>query len=75
MFENDKRAGNYTENEKNVAYQRYINALSASVRGTGAVFLQRATKDVFTNNFNRRLLGVHKANHDLQIVVDQVCCV
>ena len=48
MFESDKRAGNYTENEKNMAYQRYINALSASVRGTGAVFLKRATKDVFT---------------------------
>ena len=73
MFESDVKIGNVGENEKKKAYQRYINALSASVRGTGAVFLKRATKDVFTNNFNRRLLGVHKANHDLQIVVDQVC--
>ena len=71
MFDCDKKR--FTEDEKKMAYQRYINALSASVRGTGAVFLKRATKDVFTNNFNRRLLEVHKANHDLQIVVDQVC--
>ena len=68
MFDCDKKR--FTEDEKKMAYQRYINALSASVRGTGAVFLKRATKDVFTNNFNRRLLEVHKANHDLQIVVD-----
>jgi hypothetical protein len=74
MMEMDKNIEDFSENEKCAAYQRYINALSASVRGTGAVFLKRATKDVFTNNFNRRLLGVHKANHDLQMVVDQVCC-
>ena len=74
MFESNQEIEKLTENEKKVAYQRYINALSASVRGTGAVFLKRATKDVFTNNFNRRLLGVHKANHDIQMVVDQVLC-
>ena len=72
MFENDKEIKNFSDDEKKEAYHRYINALSASVRGTGAVFLKRATKDVFTNNFNRRLLAVHKANHDIQIVVDQV---
>ena len=73
MFENDKPIEKLTESEKDEAYRRYLNALSVSVRGTGSVFLQRLTKDIFTNNFNRRLLGVHKANHDLQIVVDQVC--
>ena len=72
IFENDKEIKNFSDDEKKEAYQSYINALSASVRGTGAVFLKRATKDVFTNNFNRRLLAVHKANHDIQIVVDQV---
>ena len=72
MFESNQEIEKLSDNEKKVGYQRYINALSASVRGTGAVFLKRATKDVFTNNFNRRLLGVHKANHDIQMVVDQV---
>ena len=70
MFLSEKQIEDYSESEKEAAYIRYINALSASIRGTGAVFIQRAT--VFTNNFNRRLLGVHKANHDIQIVVDQV---
>ena len=75
MFESDKNLETFSAKEKHSAYQRYINALSASVRGTGTVFLKRETKDIFTNNFNRRLLGVHKANHDIQIVVDQVCCI
>jgi hypothetical protein len=73
MFENDKIFENISDEDKSAAYQRYINALSASVRGTGTVFLKRGTKDIFTNNFNRRILEVHKANHDIQIVVDQVC--
>ena len=72
MFEKDKSIEEYSLKEKREAYDRYTNALSASVRGTGSVFLQRETKDIFTNNFNRRLMGIHKANHDIQIVVDQV---
>jgi hypothetical protein len=72
MFSTDKQIENYTSAEKDCAYQRYINALSASIKGTGSVFLKRETKDLFTNNFNRQLMYVHKANHDIQIVVDQV---
>ena len=63
---------NLSNREKSEGYQRYINALSASIRGTGKVFLMRQPKDVLTNNFNRRLMSVHKANHDIQIVIDQV---
>jgi hypothetical protein len=73
MFSEDKKLEEYSEEEKNVAYERYIKALSASIRGTGSVFLKRDTKDIFTNNFNRRIMGIHQANHDVQIVVDQVC--
>ena len=72
MFTSDKELQSYSTKEKNDAYKRYLNALSASVRGTGAVFLKRGTKDVLTNNFNRKLMEIHKANHDIQIVVDQV---
>ena len=72
MFEREKNIEEYSLTEKREAYNRYTNALSASVRGTGSVFLKRETKDIFTNNFNRRLMGIHKANHDIQIVVDQV---
>ena len=70
MFNTDKLI--YTSMEKTAAYQRYINALSSSIKGTGSVFLKRDTKDLFTNNFNRKLMKVHKANHDIQMVVDQV---
>ena len=62
----------YSSEEKSAALERYRNALSASVRGSGTVFLKRNTCDLYTNNFNRRLLGIHKANHDIQIVIDQV---
>ena len=72
MFEGKINIENLSKKEKTDGYQRYLNALSASVRGTGAIFLQRNPKDVLTNNFNRRILGVHKANHDIQIVIDQV---
>ena len=72
MFKADKRIENYSTRERGDAYERYINALSVSIKGTGSIFLKRATKDLFTNNFNRRLMEVHKANHDIQMVVDQV---
>jgi hypothetical protein len=72
MFSTDNQLENYSSSEKDAAYHRYINALSASVRGTGSVFLKRDTKDLFTNNFNVQLMHLHKANHDIQIVVDQV---
>ena len=72
MFAPEKTFEILSKDDKLEGYRRYINALSASVRGTGSVFLKRDTKDVMTNNFNRRLMSVHKANHDIQIVVDQV---
>ena len=72
MFQNEKPLKQCSRKEKELAYQRYIDALSASIRGSGSIFMKRDPKDVFTNNFNSRLMGVHQANHDLQIVVDQV---
>ena len=72
MFTENKMIKDYNEGEKQAAYQRYLNALSASVRGTGAIFLKRNPKDILTNNFNRRLMSVHQANHDIQVVIDQV---
>ena len=72
MFESKKPLEECSSKEKALAYQRYIKALSASIRGSGSIFLKRETKDILTNNFNRKLMGIHQANHDLQIVVDQV---
>ena len=56
------------------ARQRYIEALSVSVRGTGSVLIRREPKDIFTNNFNPNLMEIHGANHDIQPVVDQYAC-
>ena len=72
MFGNTSRIEKISEKDKKLGYERYINALSVAVRGTGKVFLKRNLKDIFTNNYNRRLLEIHKANHDIQIVIDQV---
>ena len=73
MFSTDKKLEEYSNKEKKWAYERYIDALSESVRGSGSIFLKRNTMDIFTNNFNRRIMEIHQANHDVQIVVDQVC--
>ena len=59
MFEEDAKLENCIRKEKAAAFQRYKDAMSASIRVTGSVFIQRNTKDVFTNNFNRRIMGIH----------------
>ena len=74
MFEKDKEISMYSESEIANAKKRYIDALSVSVKGTGAIFLRRNTKDIFTNNFNPNLMLIHEANHDIQMVVDQYSC-
>ena len=52
--------------------ERYCNAISAGVKGTGTVVLKREVKDIFTNGYNKMVMSLHLANHDIQIVVDQV---
>ena len=71
MFEKDQDLNLYSDTEKNTARTRYINALTASIKGSGYVFLKRNPKDCFTNNFNPNLMLIHPANHDIQFVVDQ----
>ena len=71
MFEDGKEFVQYTDAERQEARRRYLNAISVGIRGTGAVFLRRGTKDIFLNNFNPNLMLLHAANHDLQVVVDQ----
>ena len=73
MFGEKKMIEELSNKEKRIGYDRYIKALSVSIRGTGAILPKRNPKDVFTNNFNNRLMRIHKANHDIQIVIDQVC--
>ena len=74
MFDADKDLCEYDDIEKETAKKKYKLVLSASVKGAGAVFLKRNSKDVFTNNFNPNLMLIHGANHDVQMVVDQYAC-
>ena len=71
MLIEDKPIHKCSVQEIKQARQRYLEALSLSVRGTGSVLIRREPKDIFTNNFNPTLMEIHGANHDVQPVVDQ----
>ena len=74
MFCNDKLFEDTTDEDKAEAKERYINAISASVQGTAMVVLKRRVKDIFLNGYNPMIMRLHKANHDLQICIDQYSC-
>ena len=74
MFQNKKSLKEYTEEEIKKAKTRYINALSMSVKGTAKVFYKRKVKDVFANGYNKKIMRLHQANHDIQLVIDQYAC-
>ena len=59
------------ENAQQNARRRYLTALRCEVRATGMLLLKRETNDVFTNNFNKKLIQVHQANQDIQYVTDE----
>ena len=71
MFVEDKPFEAYSEEEKNEAKLRYTNALSAAVQGSAMVVLKREVKDLFINGYNKKIMRIFKANHDLQICIDQ----
>ena len=63
-----------TSTKFDIALKRYKEAISAHVKGSGAVFIKRNPEDVFTNNYNRYIMEIHEANHDLQMVTDPYAC-
>ena len=64
------------ENEEEIqkARSRYLTALRADVRGAGMLILKRNPCDVFTNNYNNKLMNYHEANQDIQYVSDMFAC-
>jgi hypothetical protein len=74
MFSKNKSVSDYTKEEIEEARSRYFNAISTSVKGTGMVLLKREVKDIFTNGYNPKIMRLHQANHDIQIVIDQFAC-
>ena len=60
--------------KREIAKQRYLNALKADIKGAGFVYQKRDPKDVFINNYNKKLMPILQANHDIQYVVDHFAC-
>ena len=58
------------EDAKHNARQRYLTALRCEVKSSGLTFLRRETRDIFTNNFNKKLIKIHQANQDIQYIHD-----
>ena len=52
----------------------YISAIRSSLKAP-KVFLKRATKDVNINYFNNEILNLHRANMDIQFILDPYACV
>ena len=52
------------------AKARYYNALRAGIKGYAKIFPKRDLKNLFINNFNKKLMKVHPANHDIQFCGD-----
>ena len=52
----------------------YILAIRSSLK-VPKVFLKRATKDVNINYFNAEILNLHRANMDIQFILDPYACV
>ena len=38
------------------------------------VFMKRKVRDLFINGYNKKIMRIFKANHDLQICIDQYSC-
>ena len=74
MFSGNKSLENYSQIERQHAKSRYLDAISTSVRGSAIVLLKREVKNLFVNPFNAHIMRLHKANHDMQICIDQYSC-
>ena len=79
MFIGNKKLEEYNEDDIKAAKLRYINAISASVKGTAMLVLKREVKNIFINAYNPKIMRLHKTNHDVQLCIDpygcaQYCC-
>ena len=72
MFEDeDKTFPEGDEKKTKKARERYLTALRSEVKSTGYIDLERTSKDVFINNFNKALIDLHPANIDIQFICDE----
>ena len=60
-----------SESEQYVkAKDRYHNAIKAGIKGRASIFPKRNLPNLFTNNYNRNVMLLHPANHDIQLCAD-----
>ena len=52
------------------AKARYHTALRAGIKGFASVFPQRNLQSLFINNFNKKIMEIQPANHDIQYCMD-----
>ena len=71
MFSDEITNGkDFTQSEKEKAKNRFLNAISISIKGNACVVLKRSVRDIFINGYNQIIMKLQVANHDLQIVID-----
>lgn len=56
-----------------VSFEDYILAIRSSLKRP-TVILQRRPQDVFLNPFSKKILTLHKANMDIQFILDPFAC-
>ena len=72
MFE---KGENYNDEKLQLkARERYLTALRCEAKSNGTLVYKRQTRDVFTNNFNKKIFSFHPAHMDIQFVTDEYAC-
>jgi len=56
-----------------ISYERYKFAIWSSLKKQ-QLFLRRQFSDRLLNAFNRNILGLHRANMDIQFILDAYAC-
>lgn len=54
-----------------LSYDQYMQALKIAVKGNVMILPKRDCSDVFTNNFNKKILIQDTSNHDLQVILNK----
>jgi hypothetical protein len=57
-----------------ITEETYILALRSKLKNP-KVFLKREVKDIFVNPFNKEILDLHRANMDIQFILDPYACI
>ena len=70
--------GMYSDVSKNLseleqfvqAKTRYHEAIRSGIKGRASILPRRNLSNLFTNNFNTKVMSLHPANHDIQLCAD-----